>query len=532
MGSPIEVARRTPDKVAVVVAQTGRSLTYRELVEASSRLANHLRARGLEPGDGIAVLLSNCPEFLVSYWAAMRAGLYFTPIATSLTASEAAYIVNNSGARAFVVDDVTLATGRAMLDELTGADVRIAVGGGPGFDDWAETLGRSPVEAPSREPLGAWMVYSSGSTGRPKGVRRPLTGLTVEEGHQPFADAWNLYFGGSADSIFLNPAPLYHAAPLNFSTGVTSIGGTVVLEQKFDAQECLRHLDEFRVTHAQFVATMFVRFLRLPAEARAAVDLRELKYVLHTGGPCPVEIKRSLIEWLGPVVWEYYAGSEDIGGTIIDSLDWLEHPGSVGRPLPGTVMHICGPDGNDVPVGENGVIYFEPIEGRAQFEYHAEPDKTEKSRHPIHRDWSTLGDIGHLDEDGFLYLVDRKDFMIISGGVNISPREIEDALITDERVLDAAVLGAPDEEYGEQVRALVELAPDLVDGDVAAICEGIFERLGTMLSRVKIPRVIEVVERLPRTPSGKLEKAKLRARFSQPAPLPDVIHTAHRPARS
>lgn len=506
MTNPSVHAERSPDKPAVVVAETGETLSYRELDDRSRRLATALRENGLQPGDTIAVLLANHVHFLETYWAAMRSGLYFTPINTRSTAEELRYIVENSSARAIIADGRLGEVARSVCD-VEGLEVLLSLDAPvPGYADYDEVVMAASSERPDVEPLGATLVYSSGSTGRPKGVRRPLSGLTLEDGRADFIAMMRDLYGGTEDSVLVCPAPLYHAAPLSFASTVTAMGGTVLLMQRFDAAECLRYVEEYEVTHGLLVPTMFVRLLRLDPRERSKADLSSLRTIIHGAGPCAVSVKRAMIDWLGPILFEYYAGSEDNGTTMITSREWLEHPGSVGRPTASTRLHVCDDSGAEVPAGQDGVVYFE-APGRAAFEYVGEADRTASSRHRTHASWTTLGDVGHLDDEGYLYLTDRKDHLIISGGVNISPQEIENALIGHEAVLDVAVVGLPDDEYGQRAAALVLPTTPV---DEASLREELLAYLRGEIARHKIPKELHVVDELPRSPSGKLNKSRLR----------------------
>jgi acyl-CoA synthetase (AMP-forming)/AMP-acid ligase II len=350
------------------------------------------------------------------------------------------------------------------------------------------------------------MLYSSGTTGRPKGVRAPLSGQPIDA-PSPLLALVSALFGFNADTVYLSPAPLYHAAPLRYCMTVHRAGGTVVQMQHFEAEEALRYIEKYRANASQWVPTMFVRMLKLPDDVRLKYDVSSMKSAIHAAAPCPVDVKRKMIEWWGPVIHEYYAGTEGNGFCYVGSEDWLEHPGTVGRAIFGEV-HICGENGEELPVGEEGVIYFA---GATSFQYHNDPKKTAESRHPAHPDWSTLGDVGKLDKDGFLYLTDRKAFMIISGGVNIYPQEAENLLISHPKVSDVAVIGVPNEEFGEEVKAVVQPArwsdagPDLAE-ELIAYCR---ERL----SPIKCPRSVDFERELPRHPTGKLYKRLIRDRY-------------------
>lgn len=498
-----------PDRVAVIMAETGESLTYRELEAASARLANLWYDAGLRPGDGVALMMGNHLRFMEVYWAAMRSGLRFTTINSYLTAAEVEHVVRDSGASALVVDAAHGDQAVAVADLDTPPPVRHSVGGDvPGYDSYEVAVAGSPTTPLADQPMGARLLYSSGSTGLPKAIRRPLPETDVATGARLHADWLAANYGLGGESVALSPAPLHHAAPLSFAAGSLALGATLVLMRKFDAELLLACIERHRATHALVVPTMFVRLLRLPAEARQG-DVSSLEYVLHGAAPCPVPVKRAMIDWWGPVIWEYYAGTEDNGSTYISSHEWLEHEGSVGRAAPGCVIHICEPSGVEVPPGVDGVVYFEQVGTDVEpFSYHGSPDKTEKSRHPLHRTWTTLGDVGHLDQDGYLYLTDRVDNMIISGGVNISPREIEDTLITHPDVLDVAVFGVPNPEFGQEVKAVVQLTAGSTPGSSTATDLLAWTR--ERLARHKVPRSLEFTTELPRSAAGKLYKRRLQ----------------------
>jgi acyl-CoA synthetase (AMP-forming)/AMP-acid ligase II len=355
---------------------------------------------------------------------------------------------------------------------------------------------------------GTDMLYSSGTTGRPKGVSVQLGAGPLETTASSVTLLLQLLFGVTSDDVYLSPAPMYHAAPLRFVMSANAIGCTTVLMDRFDAEEFLALIERYRVTVVQVVPTMFVRLLKLPAEVRARYDVSSLRCVVHAAAPCPVPVKEQMIEWFGPVIHEYYAGTEANGFVYCNSEDWLAHPGTVGRLLVGT-LHICDDDFNELPIGETGTIWFE---GTNQFEYHNDPEKTASSRHP--KGWTTLGDVGYLDADGFLFLTDRKSYMIISGGVNIYPQEAENVLITHEKVVDVAVLGVPHDEFGEEVKAVVQPVTMPLDTDeAAALAAELISYCRTHLADFKCPRSVEFRSELPRHPTGKLYKRLLKDEY-------------------
>jgi fatty-acyl-CoA synthase len=376
----------------------------------------------------------------------------------------------------------------------------------PGWEDYDAAVSGYAGFKLREEWAGEMMLYSSGTTGRPKGVRRQLRDLRPDD--PAVAAQFPLDYAFSPEMVYLSPAPMYHAAPLAFSIRVQREGGTVVMMPRFDASEALSCIARYRVTHSQWVPTMFVRMLKLPEAERGRHDLSSHRVAIHAAAPCPVEVKRAMIAWWGPLLHEYYAGTESNGSTRIDSAEWLAHPGSVGRAQLG-VIHICDDDGRELPAGEAGVIYFE--REAMVFAYHNDPEKTRRAQHPDHETWSTLGDVGYLDSEGYLYLTDRKAFMIISGGVNIYPQAIEDALVTHPKVRDAAVIGLPNADLGEEVKAVVE-PMDGIDGDTA-LAEELTAYLRTKVARYMVPKSIDFTEALPRLPTGKLYKHALRAQY-------------------
>ncbi|MCU1352731.1 MAG: AMP-dependent synthetase and ligase, partial [Acidimicrobiales bacterium] len=450
-----------------------------------------------------AVLLDNRPAWFEAVWAGLRSGLYVTPINWHLTAEEAAFIATDCGAEALVAG----AALAPVLDAggLTAIRVRLGVGGSaPGFEPYEEVVaGRvlDPVPDPCE---GQWMFYSSGTTGRPKGIVPGPVGTPLGS-PTPFTRLLTGLFGFTRDTVYLSPAPLYHAAPAGWTTGTQRLGGTVVVMERFDPEELLAAVERHRVTHLQVVPTHLIRLLKLPAAVRARYDLSSLRMVVHAAAPCPVAAKRDAMDWLGPIIHEYYAGSEGNGFCAIGPEEWLARPGSVGRSLLGAV-HIVGPDGGELPVGEEGEVWFE---SPRRFAYHGDPTKTASVWNEA--GWSTIGDIGRLDDDGYLYLTDRASNMIISGGVNIYPQEIEDLLLGHPAVLDAAVIGTPDPEMGEQVTAYVQ--PDLTQapsGGAADLPSELIAYCRDHLAHFKCPRTVVLVDELPRLPTGKLLKRLLR----------------------
>jgi acyl-CoA synthetase (AMP-forming)/AMP-acid ligase II len=489
------------DKHALVMGASGETRTYRQLEDASNRVAQLLRARGLRTGDRVAVLLANCPAWYEVVWGALRAGLYVTPVNFHLTAAEAGYIVADCGACALVADAGLAGTVASMGADLDGVGTRLAVGGDlPGFEPYAEAVAAMPAEPIGDETEGSWMLYSSGTTGRPKGVKPPLRGDALGA-PQPFASLLVGLYGFSESTVYLSPAPLYHAAPAGWTTMTQRLGGTAIVMERFDAEEWLALVERHRATHSQLVPTHLVRLLKLPDEVRHRYDLSSLQLVVHAAAPCPPDVKRAAIDWLGPIVHEFYSGSEGSGFCAIGPEEWLDHPGSVGRSLMGAV-HIVGEDGDEVPTGQEGQVWFESA---TRFEYHGDPAKTATAWND--RGWSTMGDIGRLDADGYLYLTDRVANTIISGGVNIYPREAEDVLIVHPAVHDVGVIGVPDDEMGQRVVAFVQLEPGTdADGVLAA---ELVAWCRARLTHYKCPTEVRFLDELPRLPTGKLLKRAL-----------------------
>ena len=493
---PGEWARTRPDHAAIIMAASGETITYRELDERSNRLAQLWYDRGLRRGDHVAILLHNQVEYFDAVWAAMRSGLYYTPVNWHLTAPEANYIVSDCGARSVV-------TSYALRD--IAADIAVEaplmIGGTiEGWESYEQAVATYPATPLDDEPEGAGMFYSSGTTGVPKGILFPLRDAKISD-ESPLM-AYKSPIQSAPDTIYLSPAPLYHTAPVVFCSSAHRVGATTVVMEHWDPEDALRFIEQYACNSAQFVPTMFVRILKLPDEVRLKYDLSSLKVVFHAAAPCPVDVKRKMIDWLGPIIWEYYAGSENVGSTLISPEEWLDHPGSVGLPRMCTV-HICDDDHNELPVGEVGRIWFDTP--RARFEYHGDPEKTAAAYDGRGR--ATLGDIGWVDEDGYLYLTDRVSHMIISGGVNVYPREVEDVLVLHPGVEDVAVVGVPHPDLGEVVRAVVQPAAGADPGDDLAA--ELVDLCRSRIAHFKCPQSVLFVESLPRLPTGKLAKRLL-----------------------
>ena len=502
-------AQTTPDKTALIMAATGESLTYRQMEERSNQAAQLFRSLGLKPGDAIALFMENNLDFLPICWGAQRAGLYFTCISSRLTAGEVEYIVGDCAAKVLIVSSGLSKVASELVPLLKGVKLLMVGGTAAGFQSYEDAVGEMPTTRIADEVAGTDMLYSSGTTGRPKGVRVPLQGLPIDAPN-PLIMLVQALFGLSQDSIYLSPAPLYHAAPLRYCMTVHRLGGTVIAMEHFDAEEALKGIEKYKANSSQWVPTMFVRMLKLPDDVRLKYDVSSMKSAIHAAAPCPIEVKKKMIEWWGPVIHEYYAGTEGNGFCYVGSADWLKHPGTVGKSLLGPV-HICGEHGEELAVGEEGTIYFESATPEAMFRYHNDEKKTKDSRHPEHANWSSLGDVGKLDEDGFLYLTDRKAFMIISGGVNIYPQEAENLLIGHPKVADVAVIGVPNEDFGEEVKAVVQPANWADAGP--ALADELMAYARANLSAIKCPRSIDFDKELPRHPTGKLYKRLIRDRY-------------------
>ena len=511
MKHPVHHARATPNKIAYQMADNqmgdrGAAITYAELDERSNKGAQALRALGVEAGDHIAFLLENRLEFMEICWAAQRAGVIFTPISRYLKPEEAAYIVTDCGAKVFITSDRYVETG-AQIRAIVGEGLRCLMVGeaAEGFDDWGALLETMPNQRLADESAGATMLYSSGTTGRPKGILKQNQNKAIDSLSPVFRKLLGELAAMDGESIYLSPAPLYHSAPLGAAMMAAGLGATTILMERFEEESFLKEIEERRVTHTQVVPTMFVRLLKMPVEIRERYDSSSLVSALHVAAPCPVDIKRRMIDWWGPILLEYYAGTEGNGVTAANTEEWLKHPGSVGRALFGSIR-ILDDEGAERPQGEVGNVYFDT---GLVFSYHNDPDKTAQAYSK--QGWSTLGDIGWLDEDGFLYLTDRRAYTIISGGVNVYPQETEDLLVTHPAVTDVAVFGVPNEELGEEVKAVVQPAdfqsagPEL-EAELIAFCR-------SKLSAIKTPKSIDFRAELPRTATGKLIKRHLKAEY-------------------
>jgi long-chain acyl-CoA synthetase len=497
-------AKSQPDKPAFIMAASGETVTYRQLDERSNQGAQLFRKLGLKPGDGIAIFMENNVHYMPICWAAQRSGLYFTCISSRLTAGEIEYIVKDCGAKVFITSKPVGAVADEVADRMPGVRKYMLNGASAGYEALEAALAPMPITPVADETPGADMLYSSGTTGRPKGVKRALTGGPLVQAN-PLMMLVKMLYQFDEHTAYLSPAPLYHAAPLRYNMTVHGFGGTSIIMEHFDAEDALAQIQKHKATHSQWVPTMFVRMLKLPEEARRKYDVSSMKVAIHAAAPCPIPIKHKMIDWWGPVIYEYYAGTEGNGFCAIKSEEWLAHPGSVGKPLLGE-LHIMDEAGQECATGEPGTIFFA---NGPEFTYHNDPKKTAEARNE--QGWSTLGDVGYVDTDGFLYLTDRKAFMIISGGVNIYPQEAENVLINHPKVADVAVIGVPNEDFGEEVKAVVQPmnwadATPALAAELIAYCR-------EHLSQIKCPHSVDFDRELPRHPTGKLYKRLVRDRY-------------------
>jgi long-chain acyl-CoA synthetase len=506
-----DYAEKTPDRPAIIMASTGTTLTFAEFEAAANQAAHLFRDQGLQRGDHVAFFIENNPRLLEVEGGAERIGLYFTCINSYLAPAEVAYIVNDCEARVVVSSDALARVAKELpalcpkVERWLMVDTDAADPAGDPWEPYEEVAARYPTEPVADEALGAAMLYSSGTTGQPKGILRPLPKRQPTE-PLPLMAGIKILFGFREDMTYLSPAPLYHSAPQASVAAGMRLGATSVIMERFDARQFLELVERYRVTNSQMVPTMFSRLLKLPDDVRSAYDVSSLEAVVHAAAPCPVPVKEQMIEWWGPIILEYYAATEGNGFTFCDSDQWLAHKGTVGKAL-GAKILILDDNGYECPTGTAGTIWFQ---GSTSFEYFNDPDKTAASRNET-GDTSTVGDVGYLDGDGYLYLTDRKSYMIISGGVNIYPQETENLLITHPKVMDAAVIGVPNDDLGEEVKAVVQPmngieAGQQLEEELIAFCRD-------NIAHYKSPRSIDFEDELPRLPTGKLYKRLLRDRY-------------------
>lgn len=506
MKHPSHFAKITPDKIAYRMARSGQVMTYRELDRSSNRYAHLLRSFGVQQGGNIALIFENRLDLMALAWAGQRGGIFYTAISTHLTVAEIAYIVNDCDATVTVLSDRFADLVPELRESCPKSRFFILGEAADPELDWKALAAAMPDTPIADEAAGADLLYSSGTTGRPKGIVRKFKQQPVDTVIPALMTVLCETVGGmGTDTVLITPAPLYHAAPLRFAMMAAMLGGTAILSEKFDAEETLALIEKWGVTHGQFVPTHFVRMLKLPADTRAKYRHDTLRAVFHAAAPCPRDVKMAMIEWWGPILNEFYAGSEANGVTFATSQDWLKYPGTVGRSLTGPLV-VADEQGTELPPGKVGAIYFD---SGIEFEYRNDPEKTKAAY--LRPGCGTFGDIGYVNEEGFLFLSDRKAYTIISGGVNIYPQETEDLLITHPDVADAAVFGVPNEEMGEEVKAVIQLEPGVAAD--AAKAQEIIDWCRQRLSHLKVPRSIDFRTELPRTDTGKLIKRKLRDEY-------------------
>jgi len=497
-----------PDQAAIIMASTGETVTFGEYEARCNRVAHLLRAAGLQRGDHIAIFMENNPVMLEIEGGAERIGLYFTMINKYLAPDEVAYILTNSESRVLFTSEANRQVAEAAAAKCPQLERKLVTGAAdlpPGWEACDDAVAGYPADPVPDETLGAAMLYSSGTTGQPKGILRELPDTTPDQAGL-LVDFLSFLFGLRPGMVYLNPAPLYHSAPsANVATSLR-LGATNVVMEHFDPEQWLALVEKYRVTHCQMVPVMFSRLLRLPAEVRARYDVSSLECIVHAAAPCPIHIKQAMIDWLGPIITEYYSATEAHGFTHCNSAQWLAHPGTVGSPVLGELL-ILDEEGNQCPAGVDGTVWFR---GMTAFEYFHDPAKTAEGR-SADGQASTVGDVGHVDEEGYLYLTDRKSYMIISGGVNIYPQETENLLSAHPAVVDVAVIGVPNADLGEEVKAVVQLADASLAGPELA--EELVSFCRDQLAHFKCPRTVDFVDELPRSPTGKLYKRLLRDKY-------------------
>ena len=502
---PRKWVQENPDKPAFIMASGGQVVTRRQLEESANRCAHMLRDLGLQAGDNIAIYMENNPHFIEIASAAARSGLLYTAISTHLTVPEVEYIVNDCQTKVFFTSAAKGEVASQLLGKMPNVATRLMVNGTvEGYDAYEDKVSPYPVEPISDERTGDAMLYSSGTTGRPKGIKLTLEPMTYGELYDG-AKMLIAVYGLTHEAVYLSPAPLYHAAPLRFVMLTLFMGGTAIIMEKFDALQSLQMIERYKATHSQWVPTMFIRMLKLPEEERKRFDVSSQKIAIHAAAPIPIQVKEQMIDWWGPILFEYYAATEGNGLCAITSEEWLQHKGSVGRAMFGTVK-ILDAEEKELTAGEVGTIYFA---GGQDFEYHNDPEKTASVRSS--QGYTTLNDLGYVDAEGYLYLTDRKANMIISGGVNVYPQESENLLITHPKVLDAAVIGVPHEDFGEAVKGVVQLRNREEAGP--ELEQELIEFCRSQLAKFKCPASIDFADELPRTPTGKLLKRLLKDKY-------------------
>ncbi len=503
-------AQARPDQAAIIMAGTGEIVSYGQLEAQSNQAAHLFRQHGLKRGDHIAFLLDNHIRFFDLVWGATRAGLYFTPISYYLQPDEIEYIINNCHAKVLIVAEKYANKIQPLLAKLPEVKAFYMIDGVQnGFASWETATASQPQTPIADESEGREMLYSSGTTGRPKGIKFPLSEGGLGEAPDIVRSVGLAQFMGvSHETVSLSTSPLYHSAPLGFVTGCHRLGSTVVIMEKFDEEKALLLIEKYKVAYSQWVPTMFVRLLKLPEAVRQRYDMSSMRFAIHGAAPCPVAVKQQIMAWWGPVLWEFYSGSERNGIFMISPQEWLAHPGSVGKCVDAQVHIVDDETGDELPAGQVGTVYCSK---GTQFDYHGDEEK--KKSITIRDGWTTIGDVGYLDADGYLYLTDRKSYMIISGGVNIYPQETEDCLIAHPKVADVAVFGVPHAEMGEEVKAVVQPAHWNDAGE--ALEKELIEYCRSKISPIKCPRSIDFERELPREETGKLKKRLIKDRYWQ-----------------
>jgi len=500
-----------PDRPAIIQADTEVVTTYGQLHTRAIQLSNVLRSAGLQPGDHIAICMENHERYLEVIWGCHYAGLVYTACSSRLTKAEISYILNDCRAKGFITSRYKSDQAAEIANDIPNAHLRLMLDGTiPGYDSYESTVASASTTPLENMIDGTDMLYSSGTTGMPKGIARQFPGTPLGTAAGLATTLTVGLYKFREEMLYLSPAPLYHAAPLRFNLSVHASGGTTVVMEHFDAEDYLKYVEKYSITHTQLVPTMFIRMLKLDEAVRDKYNVSTLEVAIHAAAPCPAPTKKAMINWWGPIIHEYYAGTEGNGFVYCNSEMWLAHPGTVGTAIQG-IVHICDENGEELPVNESGTVFFE---GSASFEYHNDPEKTKASRDPKGRGWSTLGDVGYLDEDNFLYLTDRKAFMIISGGVNIYPQEAENVLVNHPKVVDIAVFGVPNDDFGEEVKAVVQpVAMPSSAEESEALSKELIAYCKTHLADIKCPRSVDFREELPRHPTGKLYKRLLKDEY-------------------
>jgi long-chain acyl-CoA synthetase len=500
-----EFARKNAEKLALICEPTGDRIRYGELNAQANRVANALRSLGVQAGDCIAICLPNGIALVASILAAQRIGIYFTLLSPKASVRDIRYILDDSGSCVLLCHqavELALASVDAVPNNAQMACRRMVCSpAGKASGEWETLLATQSADLPAQALPGMEMIYSSGTTGRPKGVRRAFQCKTWGEVDMRNVEAMR-WLSGSSESVYLSTSPMYHSAPYRFLSAFLDAGATAIIMDHFDAELSLDCIDRYAVTHGLWVPTMFQRLLRLDEARRARFSGKSMTHAIHGAAPCPRPVKQAIIDWWGPIVYEYYSGTEGVGRTFINSQEWVAHPGSVGKPSH-CLVHILDEQGHELPIRQIGHIFFEsPV----TFTYWNDQEKTQASISP--QGWRTYGDIGFVDEDGYLYLTDRSGFMVISGGVNLYPQEIENTLLLLPDVLDAAVFGVPDDDLGEKLVAVVQLA-DAAQGtaELAAAMQAHCRHHG---GSIKTPRLIRFCTDFPRLETGKVQKRFLR----------------------